>query len=730
MKINSSDDTVVEREGLASDGSFKILFNAKMAKILSDGLYSDKIQSIIRELSCNAKDSHVESGQPNRPIEIHTPTQFEPWFHVRDFGIGLDHTGVVDVYTCYGVSTKTNSNDVIGQLGLGSKAPFSYVDAFDVTAYKDGVERQYSMYKDETGMPSVALLGEKPTTESNGLIIKMPVKQEDFNKFHEKAIKVFTWFDVKPIVIGGPNLNIPTIEYAFSGTNWKIRKKLQSGYYHRHEPVRPIALMGGVAYPIESNSISGLTRAQQILLTTGIVLTFAIGDLEIAASREALGYDVRTQANISKLLLLALNELAVSFETKMKSATTEWEARKIFGHIFGHENGFRNEFDQIFGSHGLTWKNKKITSADVTIDTADIWKNDRTHGMGLSTPPKLYTGSSSYKKARLSTYHQQVDIPCRDNTVIIFNDMEKGGLTRVNFFVETNSINKSIYYFDLINTDAILTQNEIVKRLGYPVVKLTSDLPKRPTNPAAAKTRMLEYAGSGSGPKSWKSVEVDIEAGGIYVILDIWEVKTDDISITASLENVVSNALELGILTKDKKVYAPRGDFKTKVKNHDDWISLWDLVKLEVNKRLTPASIQRVADSLQYQQASGIIKDSAMWKTKWNISNPSSAFAKFVESMRTLENVYNASAKDKVLISLAKEFGSKIQNVSPSVDPSDLYKKVLNTYPMMKFMIADRYSSRYISSSSDAKLLQDYVNSIDTLTELTSQIDIKELTTI
>ena len=107
MKTSTAQDTVIERDGIGSDGAFQIQFNAKMARILSDGLYSNKIQAIIRELSCNAIDSHVEAGCVDKPIEVHLPTVFEPWFYVRDFGVGLDHQQVLNIYTVYGASTKT-----------------------------------------------------------------------------------------------------------------------------------------------------------------------------------------------------------------------------------------------------------------------------------------------------------------------------------------------------------------------------------------------------------------------------------------------------------------------------------------------------------------------------------------------------------------------------------------------------------------------------------------------
>ena len=366
MKVDTANAAIVERNGLASNGEFSIQFNAKMAKILSDGLYSDKIQSVIRELSCNAVDSHVESGQADRSIEVHLPTTWEPWFHVRDFGVGLDHEQVIGIYTVYGASTKTNSNEFIGQLGLGSKSPFSYVDAFDVTARKNGVERQYSMYKSEDGMPSVAMLGEFATTEPNGVTVKMPVKQEDIRRFGEKAALVFSWFDVKPTITGVSELKIFEHNIAYQGAGWKIRRRNSSSY--SSDPVnRPVALMGRVAYPLDANAINNLTVAQKTLLEIPSVLVFGIGELEVAASREGLGYDKRTQENIRCKLDVMLAEMSVEFEKKIATAVTEWEARQLFGEIFGSDGGFRYEFEKVFGNKGLQWQGQLIKDAHVTI---------------------------------------------------------------------------------------------------------------------------------------------------------------------------------------------------------------------------------------------------------------------------------------------------------------------------------------------------------------------------
>ena len=76
---------------VGATGEFRIRNSAKAFKILSDGLYSNKIRAIVRELSCNAVDSHVAADKENVPFEVHLPTMLEPWFSVKDFGIGLDN---------------------------------------------------------------------------------------------------------------------------------------------------------------------------------------------------------------------------------------------------------------------------------------------------------------------------------------------------------------------------------------------------------------------------------------------------------------------------------------------------------------------------------------------------------------------------------------------------------------------------------------------------------------
>mgnify|MGYP000694507503 CR=1 FL=1 len=131
------------REGATAEGlegereSFTIEANGKAFRTLIDGLYSNKIQAVCRELSSNAQDSHIDAGQ-TRPFEVSIPTSLDPVFRVRDFGTSLSHEDVMFLYTRIFKSTKETTNDQTGALGLGSKSPFAYTDTFSVVAYLNG----------------------------------------------------------------------------------------------------------------------------------------------------------------------------------------------------------------------------------------------------------------------------------------------------------------------------------------------------------------------------------------------------------------------------------------------------------------------------------------------------------------------------------------------------------------------------------------------------------------
>ena len=159
MILNSAPQDQAVLSNVGQIGEFRIRNSAKAFSILSSGLYANKVRAIIRELSCNAVDSHTAAGKSDTPFDVHLPNSLEPWFSIRDYGTGLSAEQVTNIYTTYFESTKTASNEFIGALGLGSKSPFSYTDNFTVTAVQNGIKGVYTAFINESGVPSIAQLG-------------------------------------------------------------------------------------------------------------------------------------------------------------------------------------------------------------------------------------------------------------------------------------------------------------------------------------------------------------------------------------------------------------------------------------------------------------------------------------------------------------------------------------------------------------------------------------------
>jgi hypothetical protein len=311
-------------------GEFRIRNSAKAFNILSSGLYANKIRAIIRELSCNAVDSHKDAGKADTPFDVHLPNQLEPWFSIRDYGTGLDHAHLTNIYTTYFESTKTGSNDFIGALGLGSKSPFSYTDNFTVTAIKDGRKGIYTAFINEAGVPSVALMTEEKTDEPSGVEVKFSVNDRyDYQKFAQEAQEVYRFFSLRPVISGVSGFTFKELKYSdkniIPGVHYLDENSNDNYHYSRSS----LAIMGNIAYPIEIPDSDKTLGNLRKLLECGLVMEFKIGELDFQASREGLSYIPATIEAIRKKLAALNAQLAKHLTTEADKITNLWE-RGIF----------------------------------------------------------------------------------------------------------------------------------------------------------------------------------------------------------------------------------------------------------------------------------------------------------------------------------------------------------------------------------------------------------------
>jgi hypothetical protein len=314
--------TPVETSGDIKSRNFKILASKKAFEILSSGLYSHKIRAIVRELGTNAADAHIAADNP-APFEVTLPGKLHAYFEVKDFGTGLSEDAVLNLYTTYFDSNKTSSNAFTGCLGLGSKSPFSYTDSFTVESRFGGEKTTYTAFLGSDGIPAVSRVGSEPTDEPNGLTIRIPVEEGDFAEFHTEVRNVYQWFQTRPVVHGGFS---GFAEYVtlFDGVGYRIGRQAagdDSSGYRSFE--RGVVVMGNVAYPLDFHKVKGLGNWRDY----GLVLFVNIGDVEIAASREALSYDERTVAYLESRGAELNEGITAHVEAHVGEAATLWEAR-------------------------------------------------------------------------------------------------------------------------------------------------------------------------------------------------------------------------------------------------------------------------------------------------------------------------------------------------------------------------------------------------------------------
>lgn len=425
MKLQDTNTTIAQI-GTSQESQFKMKTSRKAFQILSD-LYSDKPLAIVRELGCNASDSMVAAGKADKPFHIHLPNALEPWITIQDYGTGISHENIYAIYSTYFESTKTNTNDQIGCLGLGSKSPFCYSDNFVVTSIHEGVKSIYNAYFNEQNTPAIALMSRQETSEENGIAIQIPVKADDFTNFKQAVEKAFRFFPIKPTISGG-KVDWLDEKPLFTGKGWEAYNKFGYGECY--------AIMGGVTYPV---SIFKLDHKHQNLARKGgLVLYFDMGELDFTPSRESLSYCDQTIKALNEKLAFVESDIKVKLSQMLSDKTNIMEAiRSVYV--------LRERFEHLTSS--INFDNLK-------------WR-----GIDIGNPYKIIQdlakeGVTTYKYATWgrSKYQESMQPSFAVNSVWYYDDLPKGLVPRVRSYLK-NVDNKAVMTIFTMEAFTKLTSN-------------------------------------------------------------------------------------------------------------------------------------------------------------------------------------------------------------------------------------------------------------------------------
>lgn len=301
-----------------------------LMSVLTD-LYSNNVLAVIREYSTNAYDSHIESGN-ERPIEVTLPKPESLTFSVQDYGVGLSIDEIRNVYSMYGASTKRDSDDATGILGLGCKSGLAYTVSFTVDAIKDGKRTVALVTKDEFGIGCIQVLYESETTAPSGVKISIPVAAKDCESFRTNSEFFFSFWKPGSVLIDGQTP--PFITDYMKGELWiddnvvlaksmgyeKIFRVDSTARYTSNQILnKNYIVMGQVAYPLNLDSVPGYRNSKRIIAWVNM------GDVNFTPSREALIYDENTNETIKNLIEYIASNKDRVLEEKCKELNP-WES--------------------------------------------------------------------------------------------------------------------------------------------------------------------------------------------------------------------------------------------------------------------------------------------------------------------------------------------------------------------------------------------------------------------
>lgn len=609
MKTN-----VVERKITKSadfqESTFSIKASAKAFQILSDGLYSDKILAIIRELSCNAYDSHVEAKNTDTPFDLHLPTSLEPTFTIRDYGTGLCKSDIETVYTTYFESTKTNSNDAIGCLGLGSKSPFSYVEMFTVMSFFNGKKYVYNAMLNSQGFPSIMFIGESKTDEPNGVQVQFAVRNNDIWDFSEKAKRALKHFPVKPNLTG-QNINFESTDYTVKTETWGLVK--HDGYRGGHAS----AVMGNIAYPISFHKVDLTSQENTVIRNFNIDFFFNIGDLNVAANRESLSYTDDTIQVIRDRIQEIIEHEESRMQKELDLHTTYWDAVCWYW----KEIASNEIVSMLLRSKHLKWKGKTLSetsSIDYTeYNGKEDPKNENLFRVLHSHRESKWSrkkGSYGYVSRPQFTSNIQV----RETTTIFLQDAKKRVNARVKVYMENNPNIKNVYLVTNYEDEHLRT---LKKKLGIKKFRKLSEIEP----PVIIRKKKGEKSWSADGNivvKStstsmryadadyWATIPVDnteeynMEEGGFYLPINRWKFINNKGS-EVSMDSMQSMLNVYTYLTGEPipRIYGVKRVAMKKVEGEKEWVN-W-LTHMD-KKILEKCKGKKIIDSLKALRCDGM----------------------------------------------------------------------------------------------------------------------------
>jgi len=599
--------------GLDLDNAHNIM------SLLRNNIYSNPIQSWVREIYSNAVDAHARVGNTEDAIDIdivETDPNYE--FIVRDYGASMDKEQIATVYAKMGKSDKTTGNTEMGGWGLGAKSPLAYTDHFWIETFtiesNCNIYRKWVQYIDASRVGALGLMHEEVIDTPDfrtGTKVIVPFDRNDYKTVHHNILVYLAYTNAKYKLGEGIEYKYARPKYRFYGEGWALGQ--YSDYYWRHSTLsfkdKGVAVIGDIPYRIDFKSLykffedNDLKHCTQKLMPKqatmeadldifdkflialriySFEIELPIGSVDLSASREDLQYTRHTCTSLYKAFYKFYIGFCQDVKINLIYRNNLPESCIRFENDYG---GYMRE--EVLNT--IVWYRKPIKfTSEPSIFHAQA--NCKKYRLGQTNGKSIKTILRSFDTSKLELGSHRYYIVRQDTSFVNVSKYIKFWLIQKGYDFKDNMMVVSSKDFYKVSewvkeSLEVINMSDMVDyhKDNYTVVRRTALADK-------GNFKTLVYAGSvererasGMG-RYFDQEEVPIEPDEEYYYIDEEEyryspvkfVGYDSYLCTAFNKYLSSRGISKSSIVLAKKL--------TRNYKHENWINLLDYIKDDVNK--------------------------------------------------------------------------------------------------------------------------------------------------
>lgn len=311
----------------------KIDDSPEFFEIFQKSLYQHRDVAFVRETIANAWDAHIEAGNTDCPIKI---TVTKNQYIIQDFGKGIPHELMQDVYLTMGKGTKRENGLVTGGFGLGCKSPWAVCSEFTVKSTHNGLTSVYSALKssEETnGKPCLKpIVVNQDQGLPNGVTVTVPIR--DHSSIILYAAKIIKPSAIKAVIneeaVSNMELGESEGDYALADND--SYNYFLPYHFNSYNVVTLMIRYGNLMYNIPTAILESESLKDSLAVLAGIpalknrtVFIQAAPDmLSMPPSREGVSTTSANTTYFAKLLKTTVIKMYEEYQTGVKKAEGFW----------------------------------------------------------------------------------------------------------------------------------------------------------------------------------------------------------------------------------------------------------------------------------------------------------------------------------------------------------------------------------------------------------------------